>query len=150
MPQSFASLTCHVIFSTKNREPLIVNNLRDRLYSYIGGVCRNSGDCLLFAGGMADHVHLLVSLGKGTAIADCVRDIKSNSSGWVHETFPHLRGFAWQAGYGAFTVSYSNIARVKGYIERQAEHHRVRTFQEELIAFLKRHHIEYDERYLWD
>ena len=99
---------------------------------------------------MPDHVHLLVSLDKQISMAETMRIVKANSSRWVHETFPALSGFAWQAGYGAFAVSYSHLERVKNYLERQAEHHRKVTFQEEFIAFLKRHEIDYDERYLWD
>ena len=99
---------------------------------------------------MPDHVHLLVSLDRQVAIADALRIIKANSSRWVHETFPTLSGFAWQAGYGAFAVSYSHLDRVKAYLPRQAQHHRRMTFQEEFLAFLQRHGISYDERYLWD
>jgi REP element-mobilizing transposase RayT len=99
---------------------------------------------------MPDHVHLLADISKQQTLADALRDLKANSSGWIHETFPNLSGFAWQTGYGAFTVSYSNADGVKQYIANQAEHHRVRTFQEEFVEFLKRHGIEYDERYLWD
>jgi REP element-mobilizing transposase RayT len=102
------------------------------------------------AGGMPDHVHLLVSLDRQVSIAETVRDIKANSSGWVHETFPGLSHFAWQAGYGAFAVSYSHMDRVKAYLAHQAEHHRRMTFQEEFITFLKRHGFEYDERFVWD
>ena len=149
MPQSFISMNCHVIFSTKNREPLITGDVATRLYEYIGGTARETGNRLLAAGGMPDHVHLVVSLGKQEAVADTVRDIKSNSSRWIHETFANLRGFAWQTGYGAFSVSLSNVDDVKRYISNQQEHHRVRTFKEEFIAFLKRHNIEYDERYIW-
>ena len=99
---------------------------------------------------MPDHVHLLVSLDRQVSIADALRIIKANSSRWVPETFPTLSGFAWQAGYGAFAVSYSHIDRVKAYLSRQAQHHRRMTFQEEFLAFLQRHGISYDERYLWD
>jgi REP element-mobilizing transposase RayT len=141
---------CHIIFSTKNRDPLLVPNFAPRLFEYIGGTLREQENPLVAAGGMPDHVHLLVSLNKQTAVADAVRDIKSNSSRWIHDTFPKMRGFAWQAGYGAFAVSYSNISRVKKYIAEQAEHHRVRSFQEEFLAYLKRHGMEYDERYVWD
>jgi putative transposase len=84
------------------------------------------------------------------SVADALRTIKSCSSKWIHETFPWHRGFAWQAGYGAFAVSYSNVPKVESYIRNQAEHHRVATFQEEFVAFLERHHIAYDKRYLWD
>ena len=149
MPQSFVCMTCHVIFSTKNREPLITAEVATRLYEYIGGTARETGNRLLAAGGMPDHVHLVVSLGKQETVADTVRNIKSNSSRWIHETFANLRGFAWQTGYGAFSVSLSNVDDVKRYIANQHEHHRVRTFQEEFIALLKRHNIEYDERYIW-
>jgi REP element-mobilizing transposase RayT len=101
------------------------------------------------AGGMPDHVHLLVSLGRTLSVADAVRLIKSNSSGWTHEEL-RLPDFQWQTGYGAFAVSYSNIDPVKAYIANQAEHHRTRTFQDEFRAFLRRHHLEWDERYVWD
>ncbi len=149
MPQSFISMNCHVIFSTKNREPLLTPEVATRLYEYIGGTACETGNRLLAAGGMPDHVHLVVSLGKQEAVADTVRDIKSNASRWIHETFAKLRGFVWQTGYGAFSVSLSNVDDVKRYIANQQEHHRVRTFKEEFIAFLKRHNIEYDERYIW-
>jgi REP element-mobilizing transposase RayT len=150
MPQSYVSLHCHLVFSTKNREPLIRTDWAPRLYQYIGGIVRGQGGCLIAAGGMADHVHLLASLGKTNAVADLVRDVKSNSSRWVHETLANLRGFAWQTGYGAFAVSYSKIDEVKRYIAGQEEHHRVRSFKEEFVAFLERHGIEYDERYVWE
>ncbi len=98
MPQSLVSMNTHMVFSTKNREPLILPDLAPRLYQYIGGTCRAKGNVLRCAGGMPDHVHLLVSLGKQSAITDTLRDIKANSSGWIHETFPEMRGFAWQTG----------------------------------------------------
>ena len=99
---------------------------------------------------MPDHVHLLADISKQQAVSDAVRQLKSNSSAWIHENFPTLQSFAWQTGYGAFTVSFSNVEAVTEYIATQAEHHRVRTFQEEFLDFLKRHEIEYDSRYLWD
>jgi putative transposase len=150
MPQSFACMHCHIIFSTKNRDPLIMPDFAPRLFEYIGGTLREQESPLIAAGGMLDHIHLLVSLNKKTAVSNLIRDIKANSFGWIHRTFPKLRGFSWQSGYGAFSVSYSNISRVKKYIAGQAEHHRVRSFKEEFVAFLKRHGIEYDERYVWD
>jgi len=150
MPQSFVCLNCHLVFSTKHRAALIADSLAPRLYDYIGGITRSQGGCLVAAGGMPDHVHLIVSLGKQMSVADSVRDIKAGSSGWIHETFPAMNPFAWQAGYGAFAVSMSNLDRVKTYIADQAEHHRGQTFQEEFLAFLKRHQMAYDERYLWD
>jgi REP-associated tyrosine transposase len=150
MPQSHASLHCHFIFSTRNREPLIATELQSRLYSYIGGILRDQKCCLVAAGGMPDHVHLLVSLARDLSVAETVRLVKSNSSLWIHQTFPQRHAFAWQSGYGAFAVSYSNIKSVRAYIAGQEEHHSVRTFQEEFREFLQRHEIEWDERYVWD
>jgi putative transposase len=150
MPQSFTCLHYHLVFSTNNRFPSITLDIQPRLYEYIGGILRAERCILLAAGGMPDHVHLLCSLTKELAVAVALRLIKANSSKWVHETFPQQRSFAWQGGYGAFAVSYSHLDKVKRYIARQGQHHRQTTFQDEFIAFLKRHDIEYDERYLWD
>ena len=150
MPQSFISLTYHLIFSTKQREPTLREELRPRLFEYVGGTLRAEQGQLLAAGGMPDHLHLLVALHQTTSFADAMRTIKANSSRWIHENVADLRGFAWQAGYGAFAVSDSSLPDVKLYLEQQAEHHRSRTFQEEFLAFLSRHGISYDERYLWD
>ena len=150
MPQSFASLHHHLIFSTKNRALLITEELQPRLFEYIGGILRGRGCALVAAGGVADHVHLLVSLDKQISVAEALRIVKANSSRWVHDAYPALSTFAWQAGYGAFAVSHSHLERVKGYLARQAVHHRRVSFQEEFVAFLQRHGIEYDERYLED
>jgi REP element-mobilizing transposase RayT len=150
MPQSFACLHHHLIFSTKNRAPLITREVQPRLFDYIGGTLRSEGCALVAAGGMPDHVHLLISLERQLSIADTLRIVKASSSRWVHDTFPALTGFAWQTGYGAFAVSYSHLDQVKAYLSRQAEHHRRITFQEEFLTFLQRHGFEYDERYLWD
>jgi REP element-mobilizing transposase RayT len=150
MPQSFTSLHYHLISSTKNRVPAVTADMQTHLYKYLGGILRSEKGILLAAGGMPDHVHLLCSLSKELAIASALRLLKANSSKWIHETFPQHRSFAWQAGYGAFAVSYSHLERVKLYIARQAQHHRRTTFQEEFVAFLRRHRIEFDERYLWD
>ena len=150
MPQSFVSFHVHLVFSTKNRAPSIDDKLSPRLYDYLGGIVHNLDGSLLSAGGMPDHVHLLCSLGKQSAIADFLRTIKANSSKWIHETFPPRRDFAWQRGYGAFAVSVSNIEPVRQYIARQPEHHRTQSFQDEFRALLKRHNIDWDERYMWD
>jgi REP element-mobilizing transposase RayT len=150
MPQSFACLHHHLIFSTKNRAPLIAAEVQPRLFEYIGGILRAEGCALAAAGGMPDHVHLLTSLDRKISIADTMRIVKANSSRWVHETFPALSGFSWQVGYGAFAVSYSHLDRVKRYLSQQATHHQRITFQEEFIAFLQRHQIEFDERDLWN
>jgi REP element-mobilizing transposase RayT len=150
MPSSYTCLRFHLIWSTKHRQSILSGDIRDRLFQYIGGIIRNDGGKLLAAGGMPDHVHLLADLGKQQSVSDAVRDIKSNSSGWLHQTFSELKSFAWQTGYGAFTVSYSSTDTVKYYIDNQAEHHRQRTFQEEFVEFLRRHGIEYKEQYLWE
>ncbi len=150
MPQSFACCYFHAIFSTKDRAPLITSDIRPRLFEYMGGILRSEQCVLISSGGMPDHVHMLISMNRQLSISNAMRLVKTNSSRWVHATFPALSGFSWQAGYGAFTVSHSHLDRVQAYLSRQAEHHRTMTFQEEFVAFLKRHGIEYDERYLWD
>lgn len=150
MPQSFACCYCHLIFSTKDRAPLITAEIQPRLFDYIGGILRSEGCALIAAGGMPDHALLLVSLDRRISISDTMRLVKANSSRWIHDTFPAMSGFAWQVGYGAFSVSASHLDRVEAYLSRQAEHHRTVTFQEEFVAFLKRYGVAYDERYLWD
>jgi REP element-mobilizing transposase RayT len=150
MPQSFTCLHIHFIFSTKGRIPLITTDMQPRLFEYIGGILRAEDSQLIAAGGMPDHVHLLASLSKESSVSDAMRLVKANSSSWIHNQFVDKCDFAWQAGYGAFAVSYSNLEDVKEYIARQVEHHRVRTFQEEFVEFLRRHDIAYDARYLWD
>ncbi|MEX2168436.1 MAG: IS200/IS605 family transposase [Pirellulales bacterium] len=149
MPQSFASLHCHIIFSTKHRDPVITPVMRPRMHEYLGGIARNHSCSLLAAGGMPDHIHLLLSLPRTLSVADVVRLIKSNSSGWVHQQFGKP-DFGWQDGYGAFAVSYSNIDQVKSYISNQEDHHRKTSFKEEFLQFLRRHELEWDERYIWD
>jgi REP element-mobilizing transposase RayT len=149
MPQSFASLHCHVIFNTKHRQPLISSDFQSRLYDYIGGILRNHSSALIAPGGMPDHVHLLGSLGRTISVADMVRVIKSNSSGWVHDEL-QLRDFQWQTGYVAFAVSYCNIDAVKTYLANQEQHHRGQSFQDEFRELLRRHNLEWDERYVWD
>ncbi|QEL14383.1 IS200/IS605 family transposase [Limnoglobus roseus] len=150
MPQTFTSLHYHIVFSTKHREPIITPDFQPRLYEYLGGIVRSQGGELVAAGGMPDHIHILVRLNQQHAVADVMRVLKANSSGWVHETFAARNSFAWQTGYGAFTAGLSTMSRVKAYIANQAEHHKRVTFQDELRSFLKKHEIEYDERYLWD
>src|SRR5687768_5702350 len=126
MPQSFASLHCHLVFSTKHRQSLITADAQPRVFEYIGGILRNESCPLIAAGGMPDHVHLLVSLSRTLTVADVVRLIKTNSSGWMHEEM-RVPDFQWQAGYGVFAVTYSNLSAVTDYLSSQAEHHRVRT-----------------------
>jgi REP element-mobilizing transposase RayT len=149
MGHTYASLLTHCIFSTKDRQPQITQQIAPDLFAYMGGVVRSIGGVALSINGVADHAHLLLSLPPTIAIAEAMRLVKANSSKWVHERWPERRMFAWQSGYGAFSVSRSNQEAVLAYIASQEEHHRTMTFQEEFVAFLKRHGIDYDERYVW-
>ncbi len=148
MPNSYTSLNYHVIFSTRDRAPHIAADLGARLFEYIGGIVREQGGRLLGAGGTLDHVHLLMSLHPQRSLSDVLRELKAGSSRWVHETQPDKMEFAWQDGYGAFSVSQSNLDQVKAYISKQDEHHRRKSYQEEFVEFLRRHDIPYDERYV--
>lgn len=148
MPSTHLSLHYHLIFSTKDRIPLIAATWRDRLHTYLGGIVRNVEGVADTVGGVADHVHLLIGLKATHCLADVVRVIKTNSSHWVHGQIGET-GFAWQEGYGAFTVSASQRPGVCEYIARQADHHHWRSFQEEYVDLLKRNGIEFDARYLW-
>jgi REP element-mobilizing transposase RayT len=139
MPHTYTNLLVHVIFSTKDRNPYLDADLRPRLFPYMGGILREMNVTPLAINGPADHVHGLLALPATASIADAMRVLKTNSSRWIHEQWPQRRGFAWQAGYGAFSVSRSNVEEVERYIARQEEHHRHVTFQEEFVAFLERH-----------
>jgi REP element-mobilizing transposase RayT len=145
---SYTSLKYHIVFSTKERRRLILPDVLPRLVEYVGGIARQRKARILAANGPEDHLHLLASIPPTMTVSDFLRDIKSNSSSWVHETFSGLRIFGWQDEYAAFTVSQSAIPQVTEYIQNQQEHHKTMTFQEELIALLKRHEIEFDERYI--
>lgn len=149
MPHSFASLLIHVIFSTKSRSPDLTSEIAGRLFPYMGGIVRERNGVPLIINGPADHVHMLVSVPTIESVAELMRVVKSNSSRWVHEQFPDHRRFGWQAGYAAFTVSWSRSADVTKYIAGQHEHHRRVSFQEEFRTFLQKHGIAYDERDLW-
>ena len=148
MPSTHLSLHFHIVFSTKDRFPFIVDDWRNRLHAYLGGAVRTAGCVPECIGGTADHVHLLIGMRATHRLADVVRDIKQSSSKWVHEEIGSKK-FGWQDGYGAFTVAASQIETVKDYINNQVEHHRKRTFQEEYVEFLERSGVEYDKRYLW-
>ncbi len=145
MSDTYLYLRFHVIFSTKNRLPLIRDEWRTDLYSYFGGIIRHERGKLIEVNGCPDHVHLLFSTRADQSIADMVRLVKANSSRWIHHEPSPRRPFQWQDGYGAFTVSPSAEARVARYIARQAIHHRRMDYKEEFRTFLKAHHIEYDE-----
>ena len=148
MPSIHLSLHYHLIFSMKERIAYIHKDWRDRLHSYMGGILNDLKAVPETIGGVADHVHLLVGLRATHCLADVLRELKSASSKWVHEEMKKPL-FSWQDGYGAFTVSASQIKAVKEYIANQEEHHRKQTFQEEYSKFLDQSEIEYDERYLW-
>jgi REP element-mobilizing transposase RayT len=145
---SFTNLLYHIVFSTKDRRPLITLDYEVRLYDYIGGTIRRAGGISLELNGTEDHVHLLAKLGPGRALSDVLRDLKANATGWMHNVFPALRDFSWQRGYGAFTVGQSNVEEVRQYIARQKEHHQKVSFRDEFIQFLEVNGIEYDERYI--
>ena len=149
MAHSYTCLLYHLVFSTKDREPWLESELRPRLWEYLSGAIRSEGGFCILANGVVDHVHLLARLRQDKAVSDVLRSVKANSSGWIHDGFPRLRSFHWQDGYGAFTVSKSQMETVRRYIAGQEAHHRKLTFQEEFLALLKAHEIEYDERYIW-
>ena len=149
MAQTLVSLLVHVIFSTKNREPFISPRLEPELFAYIGGILKNQNSRLLDAGGTADHVHLLISQSKNVSLSSLMKDLKKDSSFWIKTKGRQFDNFHWQDGYGAFSIGHSQIAALKKYISQQKEHHRKRTFQEELMAFFDEYGMEYDVRYLW-
>jgi putative transposase len=149
MANTYTSLHYHVVFSTKNRIAYIKPEIEQRVGAYIGGIARKHKMTALQVGGVDDHIHALVMAPPTLAPSQIAQYLKGDSSKWIHETFPELRDFAWQEGYGAFTVSKSNLESVVGYIQKQREHHQKQTFQEEYLEFLQKHGIEYDERYVW-
>ncbi len=148
MASTFTNLLYHVIFSTKNRERTIKFDIQDELYRYIGGILKNEGGILLAAGGIADHVHILVKLKPVHALSDMVRLVKGNSSKWLNEKKRLSSRFAWQEGYGAFSVSESQLPTALRYIKEQHKHHEKLSFKDELSIILARHRIEYDERHI--
>lgn len=139
----------HCVFSTKNRTPMIIPELQQSLWPYIGGIARANKMKALAVGGMPDHVHTLLSIPATIPVAKAVQLIKGGSSKWIHDTFPRMRAFTWQEGYGAFSIGVSAIEDTVAYINQQENHHKRRTFEEEFVAFLERHGIEYDPRYVW-
>ena len=150
MPQSLSLLLVHLVFSTKDRAPVLDPIVRSELFAYLASVARNAGCECYTAGGVADHVHLAVRLSRTLTLAKLVEELKTSSSKWLKAQSPKLAGFSWQSGYGAFSVSPSGLQSVRHYIDSQEEHHRKRTFEEEYRGFLQRYGIEFDERYLWD
>lgn len=143
MSHSYVSQLLHCVFSTKERRPMITPGLQARLLPYMGGIARENKMKIVHSGGVDDHVHLLLSLPKTTAISKGIQLIKGGSSKWVHDTFPEHRRFEWHEGYGAFSISVSEKARTIGYIDRQPEHHKKYDFKTEFLAFLDAHEMEY-------
>jgi putative transposase len=142
---SFTSCLIHCVWSTKNREPLIDSNLGNRLSPYLGGIARDNKMKALAIGGVNDHVHILVSLSATLSVAKAIQLLRGNSSKWIHETFPKLRLFEWQQGYGAFSVGISGVAATTSYIHGQEAHHRTRTFRDEFKAMLRKHGVVFSE-----
>ena len=148
MSHTLGNILLHLIFSTAQRRPLIKAEFRDDLFAYLGGIVREMRETALIVNGESDHVHMLMRVRPVHSAAEIARVVKSNSSRWVREKYS--KSFAWQTGYAVFSVSESNADAVVKYIATQEEHHRKRSFQEELVAFLKKNHIEYDPKYIWD
>src|SRR6266849_4917351 len=144
MANTYTSLHCHVIFSTKNREAWLRTEIEDRVWSYLGGIARENAMKAVMIGGMENHIHLLLGISPTLAVSKAVQLIKGGSPAWIKETFPGLGGFGWQDGYGAFSVSKSQVPDVVEYIRGQREHHRMRSFEEEYRAFLDKHEIQYE------
>jgi putative transposase len=148
VPQSLAKILVHVIFSTKNREPVIPREIRPKLHAYIGGILENLRCPSLQTGGTADHVHTVLSLARTQSVADVVEEVKKSSSKWVKPQ--GVDSFFWQAGYGAFSIGESQLPALIKYIARQEEHHRHLSLQEEFRRLLLRYGVAYDKRYVWD
>ena len=149
MAQTLVRMLVHLIFSTKDRANLIRPDVERELHAYLAGIANNLDSPCLAVNGTADHIHMLVSQSKNLALAKLVEEVKKVSSKWIKTKGTALRGFHWQDGYAAFSVSQSKAAVVEGYIAGQKEHHCKRSFQEELVQFLRKHGVEYDERYIW-
>ncbi len=150
MPQSLANLYVHLIFSTKERFPFLSKEVRPDLHSYMATVLANLNSPAVLINSVSDHVHILFKMGRTVTLAQVVEDVKKSSSKWIKTQGPSFSKFAWQAGYGGFSVSESNAPRVANYIQNQEEHHRVKSFQEEYRDFLEKHKVQYDEQYVWD
>ena len=150
MSGTHTNLLYHLVFSTKQRMPMISDELAAELHPYLGGIVRGEHGEPLAIGGVSDHVHLLVKLKPTVAVSDFLRQLKANSSRWINEEKWKIHKFGWQDGYGAFTVSRSQVERVTEYIRSQKEHHAMQNFQTEYLDLLVKHEVEYDERYLWD
>jgi REP element-mobilizing transposase RayT len=150
MPQSLAKNLIHLVFSTKNRDPVLSEAVREPLCAYASAVLRDLDSHVIAMTAWHDHVHILFSLSKNHSLAQVVMEVKRATSKWIKTQGKGFAGFHWQNGYGAFSIGQSGVDEVTNYIANQAEHHRVKSFQEEFRSFLKRYEVEFDERYVWD
>ena len=150
MSQSLSSVLVHLVFSTKNREPFITPKIEAELHPYMATIFREAKSPSLAIDGATDHVHILFSLARVVTIADIVEEVKTSTSKWIKTKGREFSDFHWQRGYGAFSIGQSNVASLKSYIERQKEHHKRVTFQDEYRKFLKAYGINYDEKYVWE
>ena len=150
MAQSLSRVYVHIVFSTKNRQKLIDDSIAESLFAYIGGICKGLSCFPIRVGGHRDHVHILCTLSRTITQADLLETIKTKSSKWIKTKGTAYQKFYWQNGYGIFSVNPSEIDVVVRYIQNQAEHHKKRSFQDELRAFLKKYKVDYDERFIWD
>ncbi|MCI0660080.1 MAG: IS200/IS605 family transposase [Acidobacteria bacterium] len=150
MPQSLSSVLIHLIFSTKNRQPLITESIETELYKYLGGIFRNSQCPALLVGGDKDHIHALFVLSRTCSLAELVKEVKASSSKWIKGNGDEFQHFQWQAGYGAFSIGQSSVEDLKHYIANQKEHHRRASFEHEFRVLCRKYNIEIDERYVWD
>jgi putative transposase len=150
MPQSLSSILIHLVFSTKHREPWLTPEIEPELHAYLATVFQGCDSPALLINGDKDHVHALFALARTWAVADMVEEVKKRSSKWIKTNGDGFSQFYWQAGYGAFSVSQSQVEQVRRYIANQKAHHRQRTFQDEYRALLNKHGVEFDEQYVWD
>ena len=150
MPQSLAKVILHIVFSTKHRAPLIGLEIGNELYAYQASICRACNSPALIINGVEDHVHILCRLSRTIAICDLLEEVKKRSSKWIKSKGKEYKGFAWQDGYWAASVGEREVERVKRYIANQKEHHRKKSFKQEHRETLRRHGVDFDERYVWD
>jgi putative transposase len=150
MSGTFTNHLYHIIYSTKNRDNLISEHFEEELYAYIGGIFKGEKGLLICAGGTECHIHLFGIIHPSISVSDMIKRIKGNSSAWINKNHKLSNHFAWQVGYGSFTVSESSKEKIINYIKNQKEHHRKRTFKDEYLDFLNKHNIEYDEKYIWN
>lgn len=150
MPQSLSSIYIHLVFSTKYRQPLIIDKIESELYAYLGGIFRNKGCPALIVGGYLDHVHILSFLSRTITVANLVEKAKSDSSKWLKGMGEEFRDFRWQSGYGVFSIGRSGVDNVTRYIANQKAHHRGNSYQNEFRSLCRKYAVDIDERYVWD